>query len=277
MNAVFERLLLATEHTEQDAGAEAVAFALARQGAHPLAAVLPVTFNVEFEAMAPEMAARGDAQARARVQALASDAARAGVALEVAVRRGEDPAAEIVAEARERRAGLLVTRRRGRRGLLANLLVGEMVSRVVAHATCSVLLCPHEARAWQRGVLLGIDPQSPSAPLVRQAAAMAAAGGLPLQVCSVAANAAGRSAGAQALDAALAAARAQGVAAEGQVRIGRAHHELIAAAAETGADLVVIGRHGRAVLGRAWIGGTAQKVIGLAQCPVLVHVETESA
>ena len=28
----------------------------------------------------------------------------------------------------------------------------------------------------------------------------------------------------------------------------------------------------RQYLGRAWIGGTAQKVIGLAECPVLVHV-----
>ena len=273
MTASHTRVLLATEHTEQDEGAEAVALALARHGAAPLSAVLPVSFNAEFEALAPELAARADAQAHARLQALSADAARSGVALEVVVRRGEDPAFEIVAEARERRAELLVTRRRGRKGLIANLLVGEMVSRVLAHAPCSVLVCPREARLWQRGVLLGIDPQAPSSALVQQAAAMAAAGGLPLHVCSVAPNEAARSAALRALEAALAQARAVCPLAAGALRVGRPHQELITAASEAGAALLVIGRHGRSVLGRAWIGGTAQKVIGLAPCPVLVHVE----
>lgn len=277
MTAPHARPLLATEHTEQDAGAEAVGLALARRGAVPLAVILPMTFNAEFEALAPELAARADAQSRAKLQAIEAEAAQAGVALDVVVRRGEDPAREIVAEARERGTDLLVTRRRGRKGLLANLLVGEMVSRVVAHAPCSVLVCPREAQLWQRGVLLGIDPQAPSPALVRQAAAMAAASGLPLRVCSVAPNEAARAAAQRALEAALAQAHATCPKATGAVRVGRAHQELIAAAAEAGADLLVIGRHGRSVLGRAWIGGTAQKVIGLAPCPVLVHVEPESA
>lgn len=277
MTTPYTRVLLATEHTEQDVGAEAVALAVARHGSVPLAAVLPVTFNAEFETLAPELAARADAQAHAKLQAIAADAARAGVALEVVVRRGEDPAFEIVAEARERDAELLVTRRRGRKGLIANLLVGEMVSRVLAHAPCSVLVCPREARLWQRGVLLGIDPQAPSPSMVRRAADLAAAGGLPLHVCSVAPNEAARAAAARAMEAALAQARAACPQAAGTVRVGRPHQELIAAATEAGADLLVIGRHGRSVLGRAWIGGTAQKVIGLAACPVLVHVEPESA
>jgi nucleotide-binding universal stress UspA family protein len=252
----YTRVLLATEHTEQDVGAEAVALALAGHDAVHLAAVLPVTFNAEFETLAPELAARADAQAHARLQALSAEASRAGVALEVVVRRGEDPAFEIVAEARERDAELLVTRRRGRRGLIANLLVGEMVSRVLAHAPCSVLVCPREARPWQRGVLMGIDPQAPSLALVQRAAATAAAGGLPLHVCSVAPNEAARPAAARALEGALVQARAACPQATGVVRVGRPHQELIAAATDAGADLLVIGRHGRTVLGRAWIGGS---------------------
>jgi nucleotide-binding universal stress UspA family protein len=46
----------------------------------------------------------------------------------------------------------------------------------------------------------------------------------------------------------------------------------MAAAAACGADLMVVGRHGTSLLARAWIGGTAQKVIGLAEGPVLVHI-----
>src|SRR5512136_324887 len=131
MSHPFQRLLLATEHTEFDVGAEALAFALARRCALPLAAVLPVTSNPEFEAVAPELAERADVRAAARRGALLAEAQAQGVALDLNVRRGPEPFAEIVAEARARSADLLVIRRRGQRGLLANLLVGEMVSKVV--------------------------------------------------------------------------------------------------------------------------------------------------
>jgi nucleotide-binding universal stress UspA family protein len=68
-------------------------------------------------------------------------------------------------------------------------------------------------------------------------------------------------------------ARGCGAEAAGAVRIGRAHQALIDAARERGADLIVVGRHGGAKVARAWIGGTAQKVVGLADGPVLVHVD----
>ena len=59
---------------------------------------------------------------------------------------------------------------------------------------------------------------------------------------------------------------------DGEVATGRPHQALIDAARARGADLLMVGRHGGTPLARAWIGGTAQKVIGLANCPVLVHV-----
>ena len=63
--------------------------------------------------MRPELVARVEESVHARVVALRADAARAGVDLEVRVRRGEEPWREIVAEAKERNADLLVIRRRG--------------------------------------------------------------------------------------------------------------------------------------------------------------------
>ena len=176
------------------------------------------------------------------------------------------------AEARERGTDLLIIRRRGRRGLLANLLIGEMVSRVVAHAPCSVLVCPRGARMWNRGVLLGVDPRRPEPALVALAAALALECDLPLSLCCVVAGESAREAGGQALAVALASALGRGARADGTVRVGRPHQELMAAAAEAGADLIVIGRNGPGTHGRALMGGTAQKVIGGAECPVLVHV-----
>ncbi|TXT36738.1 MAG: Universal stress protein UspA-like protein [Comamonadaceae bacterium] len=51
MAELFTRLLLATEHTEYDTGAEAMALALARRCQLPLATVLPLVSNPEYEAL----------------------------------------------------------------------------------------------------------------------------------------------------------------------------------------------------------------------------------
>ncbi|HMO45031.1 MAG TPA: universal stress protein [Rubrivivax sp.] len=268
----FERLLLATEHTEFDRGAETIAFALAARCGLPLAAVLPLVSNAAYEAEMPALAARADAEAGARADALEAEAARAGVALALRVRRGEEPFEQIVAEARERGADLIVARRRGRRGFLAQLMFGEMVGKVVAHAPCSVLLCPRAAAMWQRRVLVGVDPQASAAGSVELAARIAAACGIGLQVVAVAEGKGAHAAAASALAAAVARAAPLVADVAGEFRTGRPHEGLIAAATACSADLIVVDRHVQPLPGRAWIGGTTQKVIGLAEGPVLVHV-----
>ncbi|MFT3819432.1 MAG: universal stress protein [Rubrivivax sp.] len=269
---VFSRLLLATEHGEFDRGAEGLAFELASRAALPLAAVLPLTSNAEFEAVAPAWAARAEGAAAARREDLLARAAAAGVALEVAVRRSPEPYAEIVAQAAERGHDLLIIRRRGQRSFLANLLVGEMVTKVVAHAPCAVLVVPRDGRLWQRRVLLALDPLAPAAAgAVAQAAALAAAEALPLLVVCVADGGEPQAQAQTVLAAAVAQAHAAGVAADGELRSGRPHQALLQAAADAGADLIVIGRHRAESLQRAWLGGVAQKVLGLATCPVLVQ------
>lgn len=267
----FQRLLLASEHTEQDAGAEAVAFALARHCGLGLAGVMPLTTNAEYEMVAPSIAAQADARAKQSLAALRAAAADSGVTLDLQVRRGPEPYQEIVAEAVARGADLIVIRRRGRKGLLANLLVGEMVGKVVAHAPCNVLVVPRDARMWQRRILIGVDPLAPDRRAVEVAAVLAAACGLPLHVMCAAADAGVAQAEARsALDAVLPPARALHADTSGEVRVGRPHEALLRAAADTGADLIVVGRHGGSRRARPWVGGTAQKVMGLAASPLLV-------
>lgn len=272
MAGTFPRLLLATEHSEYDSGAEALALAMAHRCALPLAAVLPVLSNPEFEQVAPQLAAQADAQARIKHDALQAWARAQGVPLTLQVRHGAEPYIEIVDAARERAIDLIIIRRRGKRGLLANLLVGEMVYKVLAHAPCSVLVAPRAAQMWSRCVLVGIDPLAPGGTLLAQAAALAAECALPLRVVCVAAGDAARPAAQAALQATVAQARALGAHADGELRVGKPHQELVDAARSCDADLLVVARHGGDSLARAWIGGTAQKVVGLAECPVLVHV-----
>jgi len=270
MAEVFQRLLLATEHSEHDAGSDRLAMALARRCGLPLAAVLPIVSNPEYEAVAPQLAARAEALAATRLAGLSRLAADAGVRLEPEVRRGESLFREIVDEGRRLRSDLIVIRRRGKPGLLANLLVGEMVSQVLAHAPCSVLVVPRNATMWQRHVLVALDPAAPDAAALQQAMAVATQCGLPLTLVAVVQGAATDAA--QALDRALATARTQVPGAQAELLQGKPHLMLMEAAGRLGADLIVVGRRGEGGFARAWIGGAAQKVIGLAECPVLVAV-----
>ena len=137
MATVFQHLLLATEHSEFDSGAEALAMALARRCQLPLAGVLPIVSNPEFETAAPALAARADQQAAARIAELHELAQAQGVSLALQARRGPEPYQEIVDEARD-------GERAGRRGdglhdgcrarlLDADLSVVEAGDRDVRH------------------------------------------------------------------------------------------------------------------------------------------------
>jgi nucleotide-binding universal stress UspA family protein len=268
----YARLLLATEHTEFDAGAEQVALDLARQRGVPLAGVVPMVSNVEYESVAPELVARVEGDVHARVVSLRADAARAGIDLDLRVRRGDEPWREIVAEAKDRNADLLVIRRRGKPSFLANLMVGEMVGKVATAAPCSVLMVPRAARVWTRRVLAAIDGTRAGPEVARAAARMAAAAGVPLVVVSVAAHGTAdeRAAAERVIAAAVVVARGEGADVAGQVAAGRPADAIAELAASMGADLLVVGRGGPEVHGRLHFGSNAQRVVGLASCAVLV-------
>ena len=272
MTIPYAHLLLATEHTEFDTGAEAVAVELARERGVPLAGVVPIVSNVEYESVASELVARVEEGVHARLVALRADAARAGVDLEVRVRRGEEPWREIVAEAQERNADLLVIRRRGKRSFLADLMVGEMVGKVATHAPCSALLVPRAARLWTRRVLAAVDASRAAPSVVQTAARVAVEAGLPLTVVSVAVHdtAEGRASADAAVAGAIAAARDLGADVVGRVVAGRAAEAIVALAAELGADLIVAGRGGPSIHGRFHLGGNAHRIVGLAASAVLV-------
>jgi len=272
MAELFTRLLLATEHTEFDSGAETLALAMALRCKLPLAVIFPLLSNPEYETLAPQIAARAERDAAQKIAQLQAQADAAGVMIDLRVRRGEEPYQEIVQEAKGQASELIIIRRRGKRGFLANLLVGEMVSKVVAHAPCHVLIVPQEARMWHRRVLVAAAPSAPGLRLVSTAAAVAAECALPLHVVCVAAGDAQRQSVDTFLTDALQLARQHGISAQAEVRIGKPFTEILASATRCQADLIVIGSDHR--IGRALVGGVAQKVIGLSESPVLIlHVE----
>ncbi|HUG93368.1 MAG TPA: universal stress protein [Planctomycetaceae bacterium] len=54
------------------------------------------------------------------------------------------------------------------------------------------------------------------------------------------------------------------------LRVGRAFVEIVAAAREEDADLIVVGTHGRGAIAHVLLGSVAEKVVRKATCPVLV-------
>lgn len=270
MASLFTRLLLATEHSEFDTGAENMALALAKRCQLPLAAVLPLVSNPEYEALAPQIAAKAEREAAVKIGQLRAQAQADGVAIELRVRRGEEPYREIVEEAREQASDLIIIRRRGKRSFLANLLVGEMVSKVVAHAPCHVLIVPREARMWSQRVMVAAEPTEQGRHIVAMAIAVAAQCSLPLHLVTVVPAEALRQQAQAFVSDMVNQARLAGVAAQAEVRTGKPFTEILEARAASQSDLIVMGSRGDSRIGRALVGGVAQKVMGLSDHPVLV-------
>ena len=59
------------------------------------------------------------------------------------------------------------------------------------------------------------------------------------------------------------------------LKIGKAYRQIIAAAKESGVDLIIISTHGYTGLSRALLGSTTEQVVRRAGCPVLVVRENE--
>lgn len=266
----FARPMLVTEHTEFDVGAERVAFDLARRCGVGLRVVLPYLTNPEFEVAAPALFERAQNDAADRADRVRSQAAAAGIDASVVVRGGPELYVEVLEQARDDAADLIVTRRRGRRGLLARALIGDMVRHVIAQSVCPLLVVPQDAQPPGRRMLLAIDPASPSEGLVALGIDTAATCGLPVHLLCVAGTA-DDAAAARALQGAVARATRRGLSAAGSVNVGeRAPECILQAAADTQADLIVVARHSDDTRRHAWLGGVAHQVIGLAGCPVLV-------
>jgi hypothetical protein len=160
----------------------------------------------------------------------------------------------------------------GRRGL-ARMMVGHATVKVIGAARCSVLAVPVGAGMWQNRILLGTDGSRFSDAAAVSAAKIAHCCAAPITVISalVPSHSEQRQQeGREAVARTTAHLLREGLEVEGVALPGEADEVIIRLAEEKGADLIVVGTHGRTGFGKVLVGSVSERVIGKAKCAVLV-------
>lgn len=273
MHKNLKHILFATDGSEFSSGAERVAIDLARRCGARLTVMTIVLTTQDLEAVGTHgLREQMEREAQARIDAVVAAAKAAGVACETQLVYGEEPHHEIVNTAAELQPDLIVLGRRGKRGL-ARLMVGHATAHVAGHAPCDVLMVPRAGQVWSQRILLATDGSAHGEAAARTAQAVAAQCNVPVTVVSATtrSHSAERKAEARtAVDRVTTAMKSAGIHAEGLVSEGRPDEVVIDSAAHSKADLIVVGSHGRTGLSRLILGSISERIMGQAQCPVLI-------
>lgn len=172
----------------------------------------------------------------------------------------------------------------GRRGLsgLERVFVGSVTKRVISHSHGDVIVVPDGAPlAWKK-ILVATDGSPFSQAAIERATHFAKIYDSEIDVVSVAevpdelygeapdlTEVFERMATGYANDA-VQSAKDQGVAATPHVITGVAYEIIPDLARSLGAQVIIVGSHGRTGMSRLLMGSVAEKIIGFASCPVLV-------
>ncbi len=269
----LQHVLVATDGSEFSVGAEQVAVAMCVKGGARMTAMTAVIGAGDLDGtVAADVQAELEAKATAVVDAVQAQAMRSGVECDKVVRFGDDPYEEILAESEHLNADIIVVGRRGKRGL-ARLMLGDATLKVIGNAKCSVMVVPKAAGMWTKRVLLATDGSRSADAAAVLAARISHCCGTPITVLSVEvpSHAPQRQAEAWPTVKRVAEFLAnEGATVDAVVERGEPHHVIIDTARAKGADLIVMGSHGRTGLGRILLGSNSERVIGQATCPVLV-------
>jgi len=162
------------------------------------------------------------------------------------------------------------------RGSLEELFVGSTTETLLRASTIPVLIVRSgvthldaERRCFAR-IVVGVDESEPSDAAIAAVLALPAEDREQVFFYSVAATTDDREQAERVVAKAVAKADACGVSAKGRVIGGNPVEALLRAARECGADLLVLGSHGRRGLHRLFLGSVAEHVVRSAPLPVLV-------
>jgi len=266
----FRRILVGTDGSPRAEEAARQAVRLAEV----LGASLEFLYVVNTaHAHQADVEAEGEA-ALARVGRLAADA---GVQAPTRLVAG-DPAATLVAEAREHGSDLLCVGPDA--GILGGAIrIGQVAAHVVREAPCSVLLAREAGPSFPGRIACGVDGSEGSVATATIAARLAAATGAELRLLHVIPIFRGDNAewtfdpeepSPPEIEPSVHAAVACGVVPIREMAMGRPESAIVAAASRDGTDLVVVGHRGVSGVTRVLLGSVSEHVMTHAPCSVIV-------
>ncbi len=284
MNFSPRSILLATDGSEEAELAAHSAADLTRKTNSELHVVHVLALPPEtlYDPFGTDAREEFEKRGRARLDELVGRLEASGGEVGGAYFRVGSPAAEIVAQAEEVGAGMVVLGSRGL-GAMRRALMGSVSDSVVRHAPCPTLVVRGEPLAFPTKILLATDT-SEEANLAASLAAELAKGSdselhvvhvgsfVPMFLAATEEEPARMAREARStLDDQVRRIKAgHGIEAKSHLRYGAAAEEIVALAEDIGAGLIAVGSRGRGGIRRALMGGVSDSVVRHAHCPVFV-------
>ena len=141
----FEKILVATDGSLFSNAAVQEAIKLAGACSSTLYVILVIEVNAEIDLWDASAADKLEKEMRKYLDGIKARAIKNGVKCEVILHLGNEPYKDIVAEAAKRKVNAIIMGSHGRTGL-TRLMMGSVVSRVISHAPCKVLVVPVKAK-----------------------------------------------------------------------------------------------------------------------------------
>lgn len=265
----LEKLLLATDGSEFSEGAIREAIRFAQKCSSKLYVVSVLETNPEYETIGSNVFEKEEAEASAHLESIRARAAEGGLECDTILHEGPEPHQAIVDEAVEKKADMIIIGRRGRKGLL-KVLMGEVAAKVIAHASCKVLVVPKAAKIEYKTILVATDGSTHSNAAVTEALAVAKRCGSSIIALSAMRDDSGLEEARVNVGKVVALGLKEGVSVEVVTPIGRSHDAVVETAGGRGVDLIVMGTYGKSGVKKLLMGSSTEKVIGNAGCAVLV-------
>ena len=286
--AKIEKLLLPTDGSEFSEGAIREAVNLAKTCSSKLFVISVIETNPEYESIAPQLIEKAEKETRQHLESVKNRAAKEGVDCEITARQGEDPYKYIVDEAAKHQVSMIIMGRRGRKGL-KRLMMGSVTAKVIGHSPCNVLVVPRAAHIEFKKILAATDGSKYSEAAVSEAIAIAKRCDSNLTIISVVPSEAASpfdivhsemqkeaiidkelQEAEKIVKNVKKLAEENGVKVKGLIYSGRPYDAILEIAKEEKATLIIVGSHGRTGISRLLMGSVTERVIGHAECAVLV-------
>jgi nucleotide-binding universal stress UspA family protein len=265
----LDRLLLATDRSAFSEGAVREAIDFAKRCSSWLYIMSVMESNPEYETIGASAFEKEEKEALEYLETVKTRALQEDVSCSTVLRVGNIPHQLITDEAVEKKVDMIVIGRRGRSGLM-KVLMGSVAAKVIGHAPCKVLVVPRAARIECRNILVATDGSAHSIAAAAEAIGIAKRCGSNIVAVSTMYVAEGFEEAKANVGAVVEMARKEGIPVEALTPSGRSHEVIVETAGGRGVDLIVMGAYGKTGLKKILMGSSTEKVIGHANCAVLV-------